>query len=56
MSEQITLDQLIAKLHNLATTGNSEAFDHIEADQLLLKYINDEQVTKEFEAINKWYA
>lgn len=29
---------------------------HIEADKLLLAYIGDEEVTKAFRAIEKWYA
>lgn len=56
MAEQITLDQLITALYKLVVAGDSEAFDHITADQLLLQYINNDQVTAEFEAINKWYA
>ena len=29
---------------------------HVEADDLLLWYIDDEEVTKLFEKIDKWYA
>lgn len=30
--------------------------DHQEADKLLLEFINDEEVTKIFLDIEKWYA
>lgn len=30
--------------------------DHIEADQLLLKYIDNAEVTQIFDSIEKWYA
>jgi len=29
---------------------------HLEADNLLLDYINDEQITEAFERIEKWYS
>lgn len=33
-----------------------EEGNHIEADNLLLEYINDEEVTNAFKDIEKWYA
>lgn len=30
--------------------------DHMEADELLLKYIGNEEVKEAFESIEKWYA
>jgi hypothetical protein len=36
-------------------TGDPEV-THIEADRALLAYINDDEITKAFEAITKWYA
>lgn len=30
--------------------------DHLNADELLLEFINDPEVTKAFEYIEKWYA
>lgn len=30
--------------------------DHVEADKLLLEYINDPEVTRLFNEIEKWYA
>jgi hypothetical protein len=31
-------------------------FDHMVADQLLIDYINDSEITEAYEAIEKWYA
>lgn len=33
-----------------------EESNHIKADELLLRYINDDRVTQEFDKIKKWYA
>lgn len=33
-----------------------EESNHIKADELLLRYINDDRVTQEFDKIEKWYA
>lgn len=30
--------------------------NHIKADELLLRYINDDRVTQEFNKIEKWYS
>jgi len=30
--------------------------DHVAADNLLLKFINDKKVTAAFKAITKWYS
>jgi hypothetical protein len=30
--------------------------DHIEADELLLEYINNQEVIEIFESIEKWYS
>lgn len=30
--------------------------DHIEADELLLKYIDDNNVSEIFDSIEKWYS
>jgi hypothetical protein len=29
---------------------------HIRADNLLLEYINDKEVTEAFKSLSKWYA
>lgn len=47
--------ELIEKLKILQKKVDKEVA-HIEADSLLLQYINDEDVTEAFEDINKWYA
>lgn len=40
--------------------GNYETIDcesnHIDADNLLLEYINDKDITDAFEQIKKWYS
>lgn len=40
----------------LNRTGQDEEVDHADADDLLLEYINDREVTDTYEAIDKWYA
>lgn len=51
----MTKEQLINKLIELAKHGDSERA-HIYADQALLEYIGDPDVTAAFEAIHKLYA
>jgi hypothetical protein len=51
----ITRDDLITRLTNLMTTTDKESA-HIEADDLLLEYINDKVITQAFEMISKWYS
>ncbi len=50
----IRLRQIAAELGS-GYHGNCDD-DHVEADQLLLKYIDDDQVTFAFESIEKWYS
>lgn len=33
-----------------------EENNHVKADKLLLRYINDDRVTQEFDKIKKWYS
>lgn len=48
--------ELIQKLKDIAESGGGEE-GHVAADELLLKFINDEQVTEAFNSIpNMWYA
>lgn len=50
----MTKEELIKKLEEckkLDTEGG-----HIEADDLLLEYIDDDEVRKVFNEISKWYA
>ena len=60
----MTKEELIQKLNEISTrkcvimgieTVDKE-YNHIDADNLLLEYINDTDVTKAFNNIKKWYA
>lgn len=53
--QPLTRDDLLAALRDLASDLPGEG-QHIEADDLLLRYINDPEITAAFEAIAKWYA
>jgi len=58
--------QLIKRLRELAGStegwsapdykGESPESAHVKADEALLEYIGDEEVTKAFDSIDKWYA
>jgi hypothetical protein len=50
----MTKEELLEKLRSF-NTGDSEV-DHINADDALLEFINDPEVTVAFEAIEKWWA
>lgn len=50
----MTKEELILKLKNC--NSGDEEIDHSNADRILLEYINDEEVTKAFHDIDKWYA
>ncbi len=53
----VSTDELIAKLKAIAESGQGDQeTDHVDADRLLLEYINNAEVTKAFDAISKWYA
>lgn len=47
--------ELIKRLKALAGEGDPECVHGI-ADDLLLDFIGDDEVTEAFEAIDKWYA
>ena len=52
----MTREELIKGLNDCATILHGEAEGHMEADRLLLEYINDPEVTKAFADIpRKWY-
>ena len=51
----MTKEELIKKLFDLTCYYDLEKA-HIKADILLLEYINDEEITKAFNDIDKWYA
>lgn len=47
-------DEIIVELEKLAKLGDAgEA--HFKADELLLKFINDAEITKAFEAIHMYW-
>lgn len=46
--------ELITDLQNIRDNNFDPEADHTYADQLLLDYIGDEDVTKIYESIKKW--
>lgn len=46
--------ELIDKLKEFAKAETPE-YKHAEADDLLLEYINDPEITEAFDSIDKWY-
>lgn len=50
-------DAIVTELKEIAE-GNSgdPEIDHRDADKLLLALIDDEEVTRIFDAIRKWYS
>ena len=53
MTKQEIIEELI-KLQELSI-GDAEVV-HSEADDLLLKYIGEEDITEAFNKIKRWYA
>lgn len=51
----LTLDGLIDILKQLVDNGDIE-MRHVHADEALLQYINNEEVTKLYNNLYKWYA
>lgn len=51
----MTKKELIAALDEIRREGDPEN-GHIEADNALLAFIDDIEVTAAFKAISKWYA
>jgi hypothetical protein len=52
---KITRDELLRRLRGLITSDDPE-WAHGEADDLLLAFINDKEVSQAFYKIKKWYA
>lgn len=51
------LDELKKQLKDIADSDKHFPMsDHMDADLLLLKYINDDEVSDLFSNIEKWYA
>ncbi len=53
--EVLLKEKLIEYLKELKNHCDTESA-HIEADNLLLEYINDDEITEAFKDIDKWYA
>ena len=49
-------EELAAELNRLAENNDFPEETHLEADNLLLNYIDDKDVTEAFYRIRKWYA
>lgn len=54
MGKKITKEQLIAILKDNCDKDLERA--HERSDDALLNYINDPDVTKAFNSVDKWYA
>lgn len=53
----MTKDELLQALIMIKEGyGYDEEVAHVRADELLLKYIDDESISQAFENIDKWYA
>lgn len=52
--DAMTKEELLEKLRSFHT--DDEESDHVNADDALIEYINDPEVTEAFNAIKKWYA
>lgn len=52
----MTKEELIAKLTAIAAGVLDIESGHIEADKLLLEYIDDREVNEAFDSVEKWYA
>lgn len=56
MNSKLTKTQLLEQLKSIHAQSRDPEGDHVNADQLLLDYINDPEITQAFELIDKWYA
>lgn len=55
--DKLTKAELLKKLRNIQKNGNDTEQDHIEADEALLAFIDDKDITEAYRAIEpKWYA
>lgn len=54
----MTTDEAIKRLRELHEKNGDEASEgaHIEADNILLDLIGDDELREAFKAIRKWYA
>lgn len=55
MKTKLTKRKLLKQLRALKNTGDTER-DHVQADNLLIEYIDDPLITKAYDDLDKWYA
>ncbi len=53
--EKIKKQEAVRRLKELQERADAERA-HMEADEILLKLIDDEEVRNAFEKVDKWYA
>ena len=51
----ITKVELLSNLRELTEIRDPE-ITHVEADELLIKYINDKDIERAFDEVPKWYS
>jgi len=53
-----TLQRIGARQHDpsLRVDGGDEEDDHLEADDALLAFIDDPEITEAFAALTRWYS
>lgn len=51
----MTKEVLLDKLRELASSSDLESA-HSDADDLLIDFINDSEIRKAYDKIDKWYA
>lgn len=54
-SDSMTKKELIRDLTELKNSKDTESA-HIDADELLVEFINDPEIKAAYDAIRKWYA
>ena len=53
----MTKEKLIGRLEQIkAKYGGDQEAAHMYADEALLEYIDDNDISEAYEAIDKWYA
>lgn len=53
--EGLTRDALLERLREMSPKGDIETL-HCRADHLLLRFIDDTEVTEAFVALHRWYS
>lgn len=53
---KISREGILRALQELKGDHTDPEASHIEADELLLDYINDPEITEAFEGVAKWYS